>query len=156
MGPAVSGGNSFASVSLPPPPAPAAPSIRGRERGCSQSEARDWGNVTAEGGGRSHERTLEMDTHQSVGVTALIRRQDELQRGQSQEAQVCQMPESRGHLLAQGSQEKLQVQGLRVRQVQPHPGEAACHGSSGSWFMEIHHKYLDYHPPGRSQEAAGG
>lgn len=99
-----------------------------------------------------------MDTrgqHQSVGVTALIQRQDELQRGQSQETQVCQMQESRGHLLAQGSQEKLQVQGLRMRQVQPHPGEAAGHGSTGSWFMEIHQQYLDYHP-GRSQEAAGG
>ena len=45
---------------------------------------------------------------------------------------MCQMQKPRGHLLAQGSQEKLQVQGLRVRQVQPHPGETASHGSSGT------------------------
>ena len=43
------------------------------------------------------------------------------------------VPQPRGDLLAEGSQEELQVQGLRVRQVQPHPGETASHGSSGTW-----------------------
>ena len=42
------------------------------------------------------------------------------------------VPQPRGDLLAEGSQEELQVQGLRVRQVQPHPGEAEGHGSPGT------------------------
>ena len=72
-----------------------------------------------------------LEQHQSVIVTPVIRIQDELQRGFAPETQVRPLSQSRGHLLAQGSQEELQVQRLRVRQVQPHPGEAKGHGSTG-------------------------
>ena len=45
------------------------------------------------------------------------------------------VPQPRGHLLAQGTQEALQVQGLRMLQVQPHRGEAAGHGGAGKYIF---------------------
>ena len=49
-------------------------------------------------------------------------------------AEMRPMPEPRNDLVAEGPQEALQVQGLRLLQVQPHRREAEGHGCPGKMF----------------------
>jgi hypothetical protein len=48
---------------------------------------------------------------------------------------VCTLPESRDDLVAEGPQAALQVQGLRLLQVQPHRRKTEGYGSTGNWSI---------------------
>lgn len=58
---------------------------------------------------------------------------DEQRGGQTAEMRPVQKP--RHDLVAQGPQAPLQVQGLCLRQVQPHRRATARHGSAGKTFL---------------------
>ena len=45
---------------------------------------------------------------------------------------MCPLPEPRDDLVAEGSQAALQVQGLRLLQVQSHRRETEGHGGTGN------------------------
>ena len=69
---------------------------------------------------------------------------------------MCPVSEPRGHLLAEGPQEDLQVPRLRVRQVQPHSGEAEGDGSPGecSLARQRNHEVCNVQVALKRQQAA--